>query len=77
MRTAELPASKMTDAFINLGTKMKALADAAVAWWEDHDRQDCHFCKPQVPLGSYTGLPTHDMGCPVGDYIEALREASL
>jgi hypothetical protein len=42
------------------------LAEAAVGWWEDHGREDCHFCGPSDD-GS------HDTDCPVGDYIEACR----
>jgi hypothetical protein len=41
-----------------------SLAKAAVGWWEDHNGTDCHFCSP------FDGR--HDVGCPVGEYLEAI-----
>lgn len=47
---------------------MRRLVDAAVGWWEDHNREECHFCGVRED-------GAHDHGCPVGDYL-ALRMAN-
>lgn len=77
MRYDELSGGKKLATMLAVVQKAKAVADAAVGWWEDHGLDDCHFCQPQVPLGSHDGRSTHDVDCPVGEYVEALREASL
>ena len=58
-----------------------SIVDAAVGWWLDHDREQCHFCRPQPSTSHVSGdvdhpdaevIWNHDERCPVGEYIAAL-----
>jgi hypothetical protein len=69
-RADETETGNLLNQWLASMTKAKALADAAVGWWEDHDREDCHFCTPQMPLGGHRKV--HDAECPVGEYVETL-----